>query len=91
VISNELLEYYESLVRALGPAPVEENPHLREYVGEIRDFWEKQVILRELRLRTSMPVCSGEIDCLEDPTSFCMRSEHPTCPEHTDHCYLCIP
>jgi hypothetical protein len=38
----------ESLVRALGPTSVEENPHLREYVGEIRDFWEKQVILRKL-------------------------------------------
>ena len=90
VISNDLLEYYESLIHYQGQAP-EENPHLREYVAELRGNWESRVILRELRNRAAIPTCSGEVDCLENPTSRCMRGEHPTCSHHTDSCYLCIP
>ena len=81
VISNELLEYYESLVSYQGPAPAEENPHLREYVTECRAVWEARVILRDLRNRAGLATCSGEVDCLESPTSRCMRGEHPTCPD----------
>jgi hypothetical protein len=91
MIPNELIEYYESLVHSQGPAPVEENPHLREYVTELRDAWEARVILRDLRNRAGIATCSGEVDCLENPTSLCMRGEHPTCANHADSCYLCIP
>lgn|SRR5579872_4471916 len=88
---NKLIEYYESLVSSQGPAPAEENRHLRAYATELRDLWEKRVILRELRYRSGVPVCSGEVDCLEIPTSRCMEGEHPTCPNHAGSCYLCIP
>jgi hypothetical protein len=91
VIPNELLEYYESLTSNQDSAHLEENAHLRAYVVEIRDLWEKRVVLRELRYRAGMPVCSGGVDCLDDPTSQCMSGEHRTCPTHTDDCYLCIP
>jgi len=91
MIPNELLQYYESVVRDLDPIPNEENCHLHAYISEIRDLWEKRVILRELRLRTGLPVCSGEVDCLGQPTSHCMHADHPTCPDHTDSCFLCVP
>ena len=55
MISNDLLEYYESLVHYQGQAPAEENPHLREYVAELRGIWESRVILRELRNRAAIP------------------------------------
>jgi hypothetical protein len=91
VISNELIRYYESLVARRKPAVTEENPHLREYVAEIRDAWETRTILRDLRNRRGIATCSGEVACLEAPTSLCMRGEHPTCPAHTDSCYLRMP
>jgi hypothetical protein len=91
MISNELLEYYESLVSYHGPAPTSENPHLREYINEFREPWEARVILRDLRNRAGMTTCSGEVDCLDHPTSLCMRGDHPTCSAHTDSCYLCKP
>ena len=90
MIPNKLLEYYESQVKHARP-PTVENLHLREYVGEIRDVWEQRVILRELRIRKNIPVCSGEITCLETPASRCMGGDHQTCPDHTDSCYLCVP
>ena len=91
MIPDELLEYYELLISAQRPAPMEENRHLRACAIELRDLWEQRVILRELRFRAGMPVCSGEVDCLENPTSRCMGGLHPTCRCHTDSCYLCIP
>jgi hypothetical protein len=90
MIPNKLIEYYESLVREARPTTVE-NLHLREYVAEIRDVWEQRVILRELRIRANIPVCCGEINCLEVPTSRCMDGRHQTCADHTGSCYLCIP
>jgi hypothetical protein len=90
MIPNKLLEYYELLVRHARP-PTIENLHLREYVAEIRDVWEQRVILRELRIRANIPVCSGEVNCLEVPTSRCMSGVHQTCPDHTGSCYLCVP
>jgi hypothetical protein len=91
VISNELLRYYEFLIANRKPVPPQENPHLREYIAEIRDAWETRVILRDLRNRTGLATCSGEVDCLESPTLLCMRGAHPTCGAHTDSCYLCMP
>jgi hypothetical protein len=91
MIPNELMEYYESLVKGQGPSPGEDNQHLRAYVVEIRDLWEKRVILRELRYRSGMKVCSGEVDCVETPTTVCMHGTHPTCPKHTDDCFLRVP
>jgi hypothetical protein len=80
MFTNALLQYYESLVKAQTTAPLPEDRHVREYVCELRDQWEKRVIVRELRLRAGMPVCCGEVDCLENPSSLCMRGEHPTVP-----------
>ncbi len=91
MISKELLEYYESLINDLGPEHQEVGRHLRAYITGMHDLWEKRVILRELRYRAGTPVCSGEVDCLENPTCRCIRGEHPTCPRHTDCCYLCNP
>lgn len=91
MIPNELIEYYEWLVSTQDPASAEGNHHLRAYVTDLRDRWEQRVILRELRYRAGVLVCSGEVDCLENPISQCMKGEHPTCPNHTDSCYLCIP
>jgi hypothetical protein len=91
MVSTELIKYYESLIDKQRPLPQEENQYLTAYLSEIRDLWEKRVILRELRYRSGMSVCSGEVDCLESPTSSCMRGEHPTCPGHTDSCFLCDP
>jgi hypothetical protein len=91
VIPIELIQYHELLVGRQRQRPAEENPHLREYIAEIRDVWEARVILRDLRNRAGIATCSGEVDCLETPTSLCMRGEHPTCPAHTDSCYLCMP
>jgi hypothetical protein len=91
MIPNELIRYYESLVAHQKRAPAEENRHLREYLGEIRDAWEARVILRDLRNRAGIPTCSGAVDCLESPNCPCMRGAHPTCSSHTDSCYLCMP
>jgi len=91
MISNELIEYYESLVKGQGPSPSEGNQHLRAYVVELQDLWEKRAILRELRYRAGMEVCSGVVDCVETPTTTCMNGSHPTCPKHTDDCFLCVP
>jgi hypothetical protein len=90
MISNELLEYCESLVSYQGPAPTSENPHLREYINGFREVWEARV-MRDLRNRAGMTTCSGGVDCLDHPTSLCMRGDHPTCSAHTDSCYLCKP
>jgi hypothetical protein len=90
VIPDKLIPYYESLV-GRRRMPVDESPHIRNYVAEIRDAWEARVILRDLRNRAGIATCSGEVDCLEKPTSRCMRREHPTCSNHTDICYLCMP
>jgi hypothetical protein len=90
VASQELIRYYESLV-AKRKTPADANRYLREYVAEILDAWEARVILRDLRSRAGIATCIGEVDCLEGPTSVCMRGEHPTCPDHTDSCYLCLP
>jgi hypothetical protein len=90
VASHELIRYYESLV-AKRNAPADANRHLREFVAEIRDAWEARVILRDLRNREGIATCSGAVDCLENSISRCMRGEHPTCPDHTDSCYLCLP
>jgi hypothetical protein len=54
MIPNELIEYYESLVKGHGPSPCEDNQHLRAYVVELQDLWEKRAILRELRYRAGM-------------------------------------
>jgi len=91
VIPKELLDYYESLVRTQSNSPIEESGHLRTFVTELRDLWEQRVILRELRYRAGLPVCSGEVDCLEIPSSQCMNGEHETCSGHTDSCFLCVP
>lgn len=91
MIPHELLEYYESLVTAQAGVSIEESEHLKAFITEIRDLSEKRVILRELRYRSGMPVCSGDVECLENPTARCMRGEHPTCSDHTDSCFLCIP
>ena len=91
MIPSELIQYYESLVGRQRRRPAEENPHLREYIAEIRDVWEARVILRDLRNQAGIRTCGGEVDCLETPTSLCMRGQHPTCPNHTDSCYLCMP
>ena len=91
MIPNDLIEYYESRVKEQSSFPSEENPHLRAYLCEIRDVWEKRAILRELRYRAGMAVCSGEIDCVETPTTHCMHGDHPTCANHTDDCFLCVP
>jgi hypothetical protein len=40
VIPTKLIQYYESLVDRQRRKPAEENPHLREYIAEIRDVWE---------------------------------------------------
>lgn len=90
MISNELIEYYERLVREPGHFG-DENRHLQAYRSDLRDQWEKRAILRELRYRSGIPVCSGEVDCLEAPSSHCMHGNHPTCLEHTDSCFLCVP
>jgi hypothetical protein len=90
VIPNELIQYYESLVGRQRRRPAESNPHLREYIAEIRDVWEQRVILRDLRNRAGIATCSGEVDCLGNPTSRCMGGKHPTCSSHTDSCYLCM-
>jgi hypothetical protein len=90
VIPNKLLEYYESLVSRFRAQTID-NPHLREYVAEIRDVWEQRVILRELRTRAGIPICRGEVVCLDVPTSKCMGGEHQTCSAHADSCYLCEP
>jgi hypothetical protein len=55
MIPNELIEYYESLVRSQDPSSAEENRHLRAYVTDLRDLWEQRVILRELRYRAGVP------------------------------------
>lgn len=91
MIPNELIEYYETLVREQNSSHDEENPHLRAFVIELRDLWEKRGILRELRYRAGMEVCSGEIGCVETPTTRCRNGDHPTCPNHTDDCFLCVP
>lgn len=91
MIPNELIEYYESLVKEQGLPSSEDNQHLRAYVVELKDLWEKRVILRELRQRSGMEVCSGEVDCVETPSTVCMNRSHPTCPKHTDDCFLCVP
>jgi hypothetical protein len=64
VIPNKLLEYYESLVNRFRAQTID-NPNLREYVAEIRDVWEQRVILRELRTRAGIPICRGEVVCLD--------------------------
>jgi hypothetical protein len=89
MVNPELLKYYELLVRDQGQIELQENSHTRAFVNELRDLWEKRVILRELRFRAGIPVCSGEIDCVDDPTSQCMHGLHPTCSNHTDCCFLC--
>jgi hypothetical protein len=78
VIPNEPIQYYESLVGRQRRRPSESNPHLREYIAEIRDVWEARVILRDLRNRAGIATCSGEVDCLENPISRCMGGKHPT-------------
>ena len=93
MIQNELIAYYESLVKEQGSSSSEDEPneHLRAYVVELKDAWEKRAILRELRFRAGMAVCSGGVDCVETPTTVCMDGTHPTCPRHTDDCFLCVP
>jgi hypothetical protein len=39
MIPNELIEYYESLVRSQDPSSAEENRHLRAYVTDLRDIY----------------------------------------------------
>lgn len=91
MVPNELIEYYESLVKEQVLPSSEDNEHLRAYVVEIKDLWEKRAILRELRYRAGREVCSGEVDCVETPTTVCMNGSHPTCAKHTDDCFLCVP
>jgi hypothetical protein len=54
MIPNELIQYDESLVGRQRPTPAEQNPHLREFIAEIRDAWESRVILRDLRNRAGI-------------------------------------
>lgn len=91
MIPGELIQYYEKLVREQGSSQSYESQHLRAYESELRDLWEKRAILRELRYRAGMEVCSGEIACVDKPTTHCMHGNHPTCPNHTDDCFLCVP
>jgi hypothetical protein len=65
VISNELIQYYESLAGHGGRASAGEDPHIRALVGEILDAWEKRVIVRDLRNRAGIATCSGEVYSLE--------------------------
>jgi hypothetical protein len=89
VIPNELIQYYESLVDRQRRRPAEENPHIREYIAEIRDVCPSHP--RDLQNRAGIATCREEVDCLENPTSRCMGGKHPTCSSHTDSCYLCMP
>ncbi len=93
MVPNELIEYYESWVKEQGSSSSEDevNGHLRAYVVELKDVWEKRAILRELRFRAGGVVCSGTVDCVEKPTTVCMHGSHPTCAKHTDDCFLCVP
>jgi hypothetical protein len=77
VIPNKLLGYYESLVSRVRTQTID-NPHLREYVAEIRDVWEQRVILRELRTRAGIPICRGAKGFLLKPLfhSFRGRTFH---------------
>jgi hypothetical protein len=58
MIPNPLIEYYESMVKEEGSSDGDENQHLRAYVVELKDLWEKRAILRELRYRNGIEVCS---------------------------------
>jgi hypothetical protein len=89
VISNALIHFYESLVDRL--TPVQIDPNFEEYATKIRAVWEARAILRDLRSRAGIATCSGQVDCVEVPTHHCIRGEHPTCLQHADFCYLCLP
>ena len=85
----ELLAYYESMIKWDEKVLSEENPHLHEYLTDLRAAWENRSILRQLRIQAGVPVCSGDGLCVERPTSRCMRGVHDTCAEHTEDCFLC--
>ena len=79
VISKKQIKYYESLVAREEEIPEEAiTPILRQYAANLRDAWEARVILRDLRNRAGIATCSGEVDCVETPTSLCMKGEHQT-------------
>ena len=87
--ANELLRYYESLVVFDDSVLKEENPVLRRYLSEVRGALEHRAILRYLRLQVGTPICCGDGHCITTPTARCMKSEHDTCPEHVESCYMC--
>jgi len=89
VSTPELIEHYESVVKWDEEAFSEKNPHLHEYLTDLRAACENRSILRQLRVQAGVRVCSGDGLCIEHPTCRCMRGVHETCAEHTESCFLC--
>ena len=87
--SNELLNYYESVIPLDSQILELDNPVLREYVSELRGALEDRAILRLLRFQAGIPICYGDGHCITQPSVRCMKGEHQTCPEHVETCYLC--
>lgn len=87
--ANELLKYYESVIPIDSQILALDNPVLREYVSELRGALEDRAILRMLRFEAGIPICYGDGHCVTEPTVWCIRGEHQTCPEHIESCYLC--
>jgi hypothetical protein len=87
--SNELLNYYESVIPLDSQILKLDNPVLREYVSELRGALEDRAILRLLRFQAGIPICCGDGHCITQPSVRCMKGEHQTCPEHVETCYLC--
>jgi hypothetical protein len=88
--NQQLINYYERRVQADREAMRNIPPSLREMVDYDQGHYHHRVLLKLVRQRAGLEVCSGKVDCVEYPTSQCRSGEHSTCPDHRDTCYLCV-
>jgi hypothetical protein len=83
-----ILNYYEKIVARDDKERETMHESIKSHI-----YWRDHVphrhILRMVRLRNDLPVCSGAVDCLETSLGKCSGGEHTTCHVHKASCYLC--
>lgn len=90
MLLDELISYYEGLVRAADARLAELPESLRSRAYYDMGAFQYRGILRELRLKADIPICWGAADCVEYPKTRCQSLQHETCVKHAGSCFLCV-
>ena len=54
-----------------------------------RDVVPYKYIVRDARMKATLPICWGAVDRLEKPFHKCAAGKHEVCLKHIGNCFVC--